>query len=253
MAIDSGEPAGRWTSRLQPAEWTFFPVRSSARVLGAMGLARDDGTNAVAEEQQPLLTNLLDQLALALERSRLEREAREFGATRERDRIRSALLSSIGQDLTPRLTAIGNAVRALKRGGSADRQLLSVIGGEASKLDRYIANVMELGPETNDQAIVTGEVTIDLFHRSVAKGEEHVHLTPKEFALLAELAKHRGRVLTHAYLLRAVWGPAQDGQIEYLRVAIRGLRRKLESDPSSPSLILNEPAVGYRLAGAIAR
>lgn len=252
MAIDSGEAAGRWTARLQPAEWTFFPVQSSARVLGAMGLARDDGTNAVSDEQRPLLISLLDQLALALERSRLEREASEFAATRERDRMRSALLSSIGQDMTPRLTAIGNAVRALKRGGSADRQLLSVIGGEASKLDRYMENLLDLGPEANDGAITVGDVTIDLFNRSVAKGGKQVHLTPKEFALLSELAKHRGRVLTHSYLLRAIWGPAQEGQIEYLRVAIRGLRLKLEDEPATPSLILNEPAVGYRLAGALA-
>ncbi len=77
-----------------------------------------------------------------------------------------------------------------------------------------------------------------------------VHLTPKEYALLVELAKHAGRVLTHAHLLRAVWGPAQADQIEYLRVAIRALRQKLEADPAHPALIVNEPAVGYRLVAA---
>ena len=65
--------------------------------------------------------------------------------------------------------------------------------------------------------------------------------------MLAELAKHRGRVLTHSHLLRTVWGPAQERQIEYLRVAIRALRQKLEDDPAQPKLIINEPAVGYRL------
>ena len=75
-----------------------------------------------------------------------------------------------------------------------------------------------------------------------------MHLTPKEFALLAELAKQAGRVLTHTQLLRAVWGPAQQDQIDYLRVAIRSLRQKLERDPAEPELIVNEPAVGYRLA-----
>jgi two-component system sensor histidine kinase KdpD len=74
-----------------------------------------------------------------------------------------------------------------------------------------------------------------------------VHLTPKEYAVLAELAKHRGRLLTHAQLLRAVWGPAQEKQIDYLRVAIRALRQKLEAEPSQPRLIVNEPGVGYRL------
>jgi DNA-binding response OmpR family regulator len=94
-----------------------------------------------------------------------------------------------------------------------------------------------------------GGLVIDLQQRSVLCRGEAVHLTPKEFALLVELAKHPGRVLTHAHLLRAVWGPAQAEQIDYLRVAIRSLRQKLELEPSSPALILNEPAVGYRLAG----
>ena len=62
-------------------------------------------------------------------------------------------------------------------------------------------------------------------------------------------ARHRGRLLTHQQLLRAVWGPAQERQIDYLRVAIRGLRQKLEAQPSRPQFILNEPGVGYRLAG----
>ena len=65
--------------------------------------------------------------------------------------------------------------------------------------------------------------------------------------MLAELAKHRGRLLTHAQLLRSVWGPAQERQIDYLRVAIRALRQKLEAEPSRPQLIVNEPGVGYRL------
>ena len=70
-----------------------------------------------------------------------------------------------------------------------------------------------------------------------------VDISPK----LAELARQAGRVLTHAQLLRAVWGPAQQDQIDYLRVAVRALRQKLELDPAHPSLIVNEPAVGYRL------
>ena len=58
-----------------------------------------------------------------------------------------------------------------------------------------------------------------------------------------------GRVLTHAHLLRTAWGPAQESQTDYLRVAIRALRQKLERDPAKPEVIINEPAVGYRLAG----
>ena len=105
-----------------------------------------------------------------------------------------------------------------------------------------------LGRTTDDQPIEAGGVTIDLFHRRVSKEGEQVHLTPKEFAVLAELAKHRGRVLSHPHLLRTVWGPAQENQTDYLRVAIRALRQKLEAEPSRPQLIVNEPGVGYRLS-----
>lgn len=247
LAIESGEPAGRGSSRW--AEWVFYPVRSGGEVLAAVGLARDDGMAPVDDDHVPLLSNLLDQVALALERARLDAAAREFAAVRERDRLRAALLSSIGQDVRPRLTAIGSAVRQLKRSGSGDKQLVSAIGSESARLDRYISNLLELGPESGEQTIEAGDVTIDLFQRSVSRNGQEVHLTPKEYAVLAELAKHRGRVLTHSQLLRAVWGPAQERHIEYLRVAIRSLRQKLEANPARPTLIINEPAVGYRLIG----
>jgi two-component system, OmpR family, KDP operon response regulator KdpE len=104
-----------------------------------------------------------------------------------------------------------------------------------------------LASEADRQLIEAGDVHIDLFHRTVRRSGEEVHLTPKEYAILAELAKNPGRVLTHTHLLRSAWGPAQEGQTEYLRVAVRGLRQKLERDPSRPRLIINEPAVGYRL------
>src|SRR5205085_1999858 len=104
-----------------------------------------------------------------------------------------------------------------------------------------------LASETERQVVDAGPVTIDLLARLVRRHGEEVHVTPKEWNLLAELAKHPGRVLTHAMLLRTVWGPAHVGQTEYLRVAIRALRQKLEDEPSQPALIVNEPGVGYRL------
>lgn len=250
LAIESGEPAGRWTSRIQPAEWVFHAVRSGGEVIAAAGLARDDGRPPFEDEKLPLLTNLLDQLALALERARLEGEARDFAATRERDRLRATLVASIGEDLTPRLTAIDRAVRELRRSGSGDKELVSAIGSEVMRLDRYVADLVDLGPAGDEQPIEAGDVTIDLFHRAVSKGGEPVHLTPKEYAVLAELVKHRGRVLSHAHLLRTAWGPAHERQIDYLRVAIRALRQKLEAEPSQPALIVNEPGVGYRLLAA---
>jgi two-component system, OmpR family, sensor histidine kinase KdpD len=247
LVLDSGERAGRGVDRAVPTEWQFHPVRSGDAVIAAIGLARDDGDPPVRPDQQPLLDNLLDQVALALERGRLEGEAREFARVRERDQVRSALLSSIGQDLKPPLKAIANAVRELRRSGSGDKALVSLVGSEAVRLERYLSNLLELGPESDDKPLQVDGVTIDLFQRAVLREGQEVHLTPKEYAVLAELAKHPGRVLTHAHLLRTVWGPAQEGQIDYLRVAVRALRQKLERNPSEPELIVNEPAVGYRL------
>ena len=247
LTLETGEPAGRGTTRIQPAEWVFHAVRSGDQIIAAAGLARDDGAPPVDDQQLLLLANLLDQLALAVERARLERETREFAATRDRDRLRVNLLSSIGQDLRPRLTAIDRAVRELRRSANGNQELLSTIGSEAMQLDRYIANLTELGPEGDQPPVESGGVRIDLFNRTVSRDGEPVHLTPKEYAVLAELTKHRGRLLSHAYLLRTVWGPAQERQIEYLRVAIRALRQKLEIEPSRPRLIVNEPGAGYRL------
>jgi two-component system KDP operon response regulator KdpE len=92
---------------------------------------------------------------------------------------------------------------------------------------------------------------IDLLARRVRRGTQDIHLTPKEYGVLAELSKYPGRVITHAQLLRAVWGPAHEQQVEYLRVVARELRKKIEVDPSRPRIIKTEPAVGYRLSDSV--
>lgn len=104
-----------------------------------------------------------------------------------------------------------------------------------------------LANETVNPVVQCGLTEIDLAARIVRKAGVEVHLTPKEYSFLAELAKSPGRVVTHAQLLRAVWGPGHETDVEYLRVAARGIRRRLEDDPSQPTLIRNEPGVGYRL------
>ena len=248
FALESGEPAGRGTRHLQPAEWVFYPVRSTQAVIAAAGLARDDGARPVEDDRDELLSSLLDQVALALERARLEREARTLAGLHERDRLRSVLLSSIGTDLNPRLDALVDAAREQRRNRTSDKDFVSTVESEAGKLQRYVANLLDFDPVAEQQPIEAGGVSIDLFRRAVSRDGHEVHLTPKEYAVLAELAKHPGRVLTHGHLLRTGWGPAQEAQTEYLRVAIRALRQKLELDPARPRLILNEPAVGYRLA-----
>lgn len=247
LTLETGEAAGRALTRANTSEWQFQPVRAEATIIATIGLARDDGTPPLDSDRLPLLQNLTDQVALALERTRVEAEARAFAATRARDRIRSALLATIAQDLMPGAAGILDSVDRLRRSGSSDREIISALGSQAAKLQRYISNLADLGLEDERQPVESGGVSIDLFHRAVRRDGEEVHLPPKEYALLAELAKHPGRVLTHAHLLRTVWGPAQEGQTEYLRVAVRGLRQKLERDPSRPRLIVNEPAIGYRL------
>jgi two-component system, OmpR family, sensor histidine kinase KdpD len=247
VTLTTGEPTGRGVRQLDIADWQFRPISSDRKVLAALGIAREDGLVPVVLDQISLLENLLDQVALALERAHLESEARDVATLRERDRLRSALLSSIGEDVKPRLNAIGAAARALRRAEAGDKSLVSGIAAEVVKLDRYIDNLVDLDPGASQDPLEVGPLTIDLHRRAVLRDGVDVHLTPKEYSVLVELARHAGRVLTHRHLLRAVWGPAQAEQIEYLRVAIRALRQKLETDPAQPQLILNEPAVGYRL------
>lgn len=97
------------------------------------------------------------------------------------------------------------------------------------------------------EIVEAGAVRIDLARHLVTLGGEAVYLTPREFALLLELARNADRVVTHQSLLRTVWGPAHSSDVEYLRVAMRALRKKLEQDPAMPTLFVNEPGVGYRL------
>lgn len=247
--LESGESAGRGAKRPFPTDWQFHPIVSGGKAIAAIGLVRDDDSIAVGDDRQQLLSSLLDQIALALERARVEREARELAALRERDQVRSALLSSIGRDLKPRVEAISSAVRELRRGGAEARPAGTAIASEAARIDRFLSNLAELDLESDRRPVEVKGITIDLVRRRVTRDGKPVHLTPKEYAVFAELAKHPGRVLSHAHLLRTAWGPAQEGQTDYLRVAIRALRQKLERDPANPEIIRNEPAVGYRLDG----
>jgi two-component system KDP operon response regulator KdpE len=96
-------------------------------------------------------------------------------------------------------------------------------------------------------AVTAGDVTIDLIARTVAKAGQEVHLTPKEYAVLAQLARHPGRVITHNQIMTEVWPREVEHHVEYLRVLVRTLRQKLETDPQQPQIISNELGIGYRL------
>ena len=101
-------------------------------------------------------------------------------------------------------------------------------------------------PATKRTVIQAGPLTIDLAQHVVTRGDDEVKLTATEFKLLAYLAANAGRVLTHQAILTHVWDPADADHVEYLRVYMRQLRKKLEDDPEQPQYLITEPGVGYR-------
>jgi two-component system KDP operon response regulator KdpE len=163
-----------------------------------------------------------------------------------------------GLELVPLLKAAGASVLVVSARDATDQKVTALDLGA----DDYVTKPFDteevlarirtalrhrLSAEAEMPVVKIGAIEIDLAARLVRKGGEEVHLTPKEFGFLAELAKHPGRVVTHSQLLRTVWGPGHEHDVEYLRVAARGVRRKLEEDAGTPSAIRNEPGVGYRL------
>lgn len=95
-----------------------------------------------------------------------------------------------------------------------------------------------------------GNLTIDISNHIVKKNEKIVRLTSTEFSILALLAKNEGRVLTHQFILKEIWGTGYQEQTQYLRVFIAQLRKKIEENPSSPRLLFTESRIGYRFTGA---
>ena len=96
-----------------------------------------------------------------------------------------------------------------------------------------------------------GDVEVDLSARIVLRCNQEIHLTPLEYKLLLTLLKHNGKVLTHRFLLREVWGPSDTTELHYVRVFVANLRKKLERDPARPEFFLTEPGVGYRFINAV--
>jgi two-component system KDP operon response regulator KdpE len=104
------------------------------------------------------------------------------------------------------------------------------------------------GDGKNVTRFEAGDLKIDFSSRRIYVRNSEVHLTPIEFKLLTILAHNAGKVLTHRQLLNEVWGPQQTHETHYLRVFMANLRRKIESDPAQPRILLTEQGVGYRLA-----
>lgn len=166
-----------------------------------------------------------------------------------------------GLEVVPQLAAQGLSVIVLTARDTTDEKVAALDLGaddfvtkpfDSEELLARIRSALrrKAGPLASTARRDFAEGHIDREAHVVTIRDERVELTPREFDLLWTLADKPGRVVTHERLLETVWGPAHRHDLNYLRVAVRSLRRKLEVDPGSPRLIVNEPGVGYRIAGA---
>jgi two-component system KDP operon response regulator KdpE len=105
--------------------------------------------------------------------------------------------------------------------------------------------------EDGDTVQVFQDFEIDLFARTVKNNNGFIKLTATEFNLLSLLVRNEGKVMTHQYLLRAIWGPGYINQSQYLRVYMAQLRKKIETDPNMPEYLITESGVGYRFVGKL--
>ncbi len=160
-------------------------------------------------------------------------------------RIRS-LQPNIGIIMVTVRDAEHDMVQALDAG--ADDYITKPIrfGEMVARLHAVLRRTVE--EETTPVKVHAGDLEIDFERRIFRRGGEEVHLTPKEFDLLALLMRNQGMPLTHAKLLRTVWGAEYGKELEYLRSYMKTLRKKIEENPAQPKYILTEPWVGYRFA-----
>ena len=145
------------------------------------------------------------------------------------------------------LSAVGDErekVRALDAG--ADDFVTKPFGAE-ELLARLRAVLRRTRDGGSGPRVDLGGLVIDLSTREVSGGDAPIHLTPIEFDLVAHLARNVGRLVTHAQLLREVWGAGYEDQTQYLRVHVAHIRSKIEPEPSQPVYLTTEPGVGYRL------
>jgi len=210
-------------------------IRSNLSVRGYDVVVSTDGNKALwhVEVERPDLV-ILDLMLPGADGFDLCREIRER--------------SPVGIIVVSARRAEHDKVQALNLG--ADDYITKPFGVE-ELLARITATLRRTRPAAESPVgsptvITVGDVVIDLEAQLVTRGGAAVHLTPTEFHLLRELALNRGRLLSHATLLRRVWGVGYETETEYIRVYIGRLRSKLEG-PGCPSLITTEPRAGYRL------
>ncbi len=140
-------------------------------------------------------------------------------------------------------------VRALDNGAN-DYLIKPFRTGELVARIRSAIRIASSG-ETVNTILTFDDKSIDLANRVVKKNNEAIKLTSTEYTLLALFVKNEGKVLTHQYLLKEVWGPGFIGESQYLRVYIAQIRKKIENDPNRPKHLLTESGVGYRFVATI--
>ncbi len=143
-AFDTARATGPGSDAMTVSEWHFVPVMGGNVAHAVLGVGRDDAHRPLSPDQEPLLASLLDQAGLALARIAAEEEMLALGKVEERDRLRAALLSSIGHDLRTPLTTVLGMLRAIRPESEAQRHQLDTARGEAERLDRFIANLIQM-------------------------------------------------------------------------------------------------------------
>jgi two-component system, OmpR family, KDP operon response regulator KdpE len=210
-------------------------IRSNLAVRGYDTVVSTDGVRAIQllETEEPDIV-LLDLMLPEVDGFELCRQIRE------RSSVAIIVVSARGGE-RDKVTALNVGADDYMTKPFSIEELLARIAATLRRTRPVAA------PESASPVITIGELRIDLTNQQVTRAGRAVHLTPTEFALLRELATNRGKLLTHAHLLRRVWGHGYATETEYVRVYVRRLRAKLEADGAAP-LILTQPRAGYRIA-----
>lgn len=158
-----------------------------------------------------------------------------------------ALAPKVGILMVTVREAENDMVRALEAGAD-DYVTKPVRFRELVARMRAVLRRLEADMATQPVVIRVADLEIDMERHALRKAGELIHLTPTEFELLALLMRNQGAPVTHAKLLRAIWGPEYGTELDYLRSYVRTLRKKIEDDPARPKYLLTEPWVGYRFA-----
>lgn len=210
-------------------------IRSNLAVRGFDTVVSTDGSRALRllETESPDIV-LLDLMLPEIDGFELCR------LIRERSSVAIIVVSARGGE-RDKVSALNVGADDYMTKPFSIEELLARINATLRRTRPAITAVAEATPEV----ITIADLTIDLSGQQVNRGGQPVHLTPTEFALLRELALNRGKLLSHAHLLRRVWGRGYETETEYLRVYVRRLRAKLET--TGAPLIVTQPRAGYRI------